>query len=175
MKGSAGPHESKHGYRTRQLQNVPVGGADNSISSDHSFDTAKNFAKEAGVPKVSKTFSILSGFMRVVLALLTKTTSIEEVLHAIFWLLHRPEFAPLVHFTDTWPSNEAIWAMLMPLCQGRLGAFHFMKRLIDSLNPAHDNLNAARRDLPRKIFAYDDVAIKAVDRYDLRLHHVIYC
>lgn len=36
--------------RTRQMQNVPVNGKDRSISSDHTFDTAKNFLSEEGMP-----------------------------------------------------------------------------------------------------------------------------
>ena len=66
-RGSAGPDSSIHEYRchllhpsktsltrsigrTRQMQNVPVAGIDRAMSSDHTFDTAKNFLSEEGMP-----------------------------------------------------------------------------------------------------------------------------
>ena len=39
-----------------------------------------------------------------------------------------------------------------------------MKRILDSLNPAHEHLSAAKRALPTKIYSIDNTTEKAVDR-----------
>ena len=60
-KGSGGPNKSKHDCLKQLIQNMPVNGMDRNISSDHTDDTAKNFAKEEGEPKAMKHWAIVTG------------------------------------------------------------------------------------------------------------------
>lgn len=107
---------------------------------DHTFDLAKNFND----PEVKMAFDIVTGVLRLALLVLTKTTSIEEVLHAIEDLVHRNQFGvlfdPRTLYTDTWPANRDVWATHLLDCLGRLGLFHWMKRILDSLRPGHKDI-----------------------------------
>ena len=78
----------RHQYRTRQLQNVPVTGDDRSVSSDHTYQMAKNFRAgtktlpdgvKVKLPKPKMCFDMVSGFLRVIFAILTRTEKMAEV------------------------------------------------------------------------------------------------
>ena len=56
-----------------------------------------------------------TGWLRVVLLLLTRTTAMNERIHALECLAHREGFSPSRRTTDTWPANIATHQVL-PLC-----------------------------------------------------------
>jgi hypothetical protein len=152
--GGAGPTTSRFDYRKRQLQHA-VCGPTTPFSVDHTFDAAKNFREGKQV------WDVVSGWTEPLTCILTRTTKCEEYLHAMEDLAHREGWeAPLV-FTDNWPANkdqiEAIFG-----CQGRLGIFHFMKRIGDTLRQGHSEFNAAMRQLSKTIFAEDESHFEGV-------------
>ena len=78
----------------------------------------------------------------------------QQVLHAIECAAHRDKFAPLVLTTDTWPASHKVYHAQWLSVIGRIGAFQGMKRILDSLHPAHKDLQAARKALSQKVYAH---------------------
>jgi hypothetical protein len=165
--GSGGDGMSRHEANVLYQQSVtttPEGNsgelADEAISADHTFAAAKAFY----VPGQNKLWNVATGFLCVLCSLLVKTTGMNECLHALFWLVHRPGFKPKVVFTDNWPNDDAAWFAHLPFARGRLDVFHFMKRISDTLRPAHSGFQGACRSLSRCIFQYDQNDVSAVER-----------
>jgi len=154
-KGSAGPESSLHEYRTRQIQSVSVIGSDCYISTDHTFQGAKNFA----ISEATAIWNCITGWLRVVILVLCRGTGVRELIHAIECAMHRHKFGPLMHTTDTWPANRTLFETQWVGTIGRLGLFHWMKRILDSLNPGHEKLSAARKALRTRIIAEDQAFI----------------
>jgi hypothetical protein len=50
-------------------------------------------------------------------------------------LIHREGFDPKTLYADTWPAGKDAIEALMPDVKGRLGIFHWMKRISDTLRP----------------------------------------
>ena len=81
--GSAGPSSSRHTYRTRQIQSVAVIGSDTHASVDHTFHTAANFAKQPTMPKAKAVWNGMTGWLRVFILVLVRTTGIREVNYVV--------------------------------------------------------------------------------------------
>ena len=99
-KGGAGPTESRHGYRKRQLQHV-VCGPEMPFSIDHTFDAAKNFNEG------NQVWNAVSGWTEPITTVLTRTTKVEEYIHAMEDLVHREGWEAPLMYADNWPVNKA--------------------------------------------------------------------
>jgi len=152
--GGAGTRESIHGYRKRQLQGV-VCDANTPVSIDHTYSAAKNF--DCG----RMVFNAVTGFTVPLLCLLVDGGGIEEYIHALEDLAHRPGWAAPVVYSDNWPSNRVQLEAILG-CPGKLGIFHFMKRISDTLRPSHPDYNAATRALSQCIFSWREVDVVGV-------------
>ena len=163
--GSAGTTESRNMYRTRQMQSVEV--EDESVSTDHTHDAAKNCCKVKGQPDITKVWNCVSAKIIAACSLYVKSTSKTELIHAIEELLHRQKFRPNRNFTDTWPSDRFMWESLWPFCEGRLDIFHWMKRILDTLHHQHADFHVAQMALRNCIF-YDNADDVRLVEEDLR-------
>ena len=167
--GSGDDDMSRHESNVRRMQSVstsvdegPSGIHDATFSSDHTFHTAQAFSIPGSGQ--NKVWNAATGFLKVLCVLLVSETSSAEFAHAAFWLAHRPQFKPLVIFTDNWPNDDTMWFTLLPHTRGRLDVFHFMKRISDALRPTHDKFHTAMAGLSRCIFQYDEDDVAAVKR-----------
>jgi hypothetical protein len=69
-------------------------------------------------------------------AVLVPSTKISDAAHFIEQMARRPGFNLRVLYTDTWPSNNQFWfGIFGASLLGRLGLFHFLKRLLEFLDP----------------------------------------
>jgi hypothetical protein len=57
-------------------------------------------------------------------------------------------------YSDTWPNKDDFWAKLLPDAEGRLGLFHFQKRIISTLRKNHIDCMDAITDLLACIYQY---------------------
>ena len=152
---------SRHVFRTRQIQSVTT---DTACSTDHTHDAAKNFDVGKGAPKATKVWNCVTGNLLVACMLLTKDTSSTEFIHAAEELAHREGWHPMVHYTDTWPSQKKMWACLWIECIGRLGVFHWMKRMADHMRKHHEKFGLCMRELSCTVFSFDEDTVNAVER-----------
>jgi hypothetical protein len=152
---------SRHAYRTRQLQGVEADGG--CASSDHTFRAARNFRVRDSKRKPKAVWDVATGLLSVACLILVATTRACEWVHAAEELAHRPGWRPNVHYTDTWPSQETLWSLLWPFARGRLGIFHWMKRLTKTLRPEHRDFGKAIRRLSEVAFQCDDSCIYDVE------------
>jgi len=164
--GSGGNEMSRHEAAVRAMQGFSTtlpnetGIGDECISSDHTFATAAAF----NIAGKNKVWNLVTGWLIPLVCLLVKSTSTIDLLHAAECLAHRRNFAPKVHFTDTWPVDEGLWYTLMPFTLGRLDIFHFMKRISSTLRATHERYGAALFALSCCIFQYNEDDIANVKR-----------
>ena len=57
-------------------------------------------------------------------------------------------------YSDTWPSKNTFWSILCPGIEGRLGLFHFEKRIISTLRKKHVDSYDAITDLLSSLYTY---------------------
>ena len=139
--GSGGDEMSRHEADVRAMQSVgttqpnETGIGDQCVSSDHTYATAAAFC----IPGKLKVWNLVTGWLIPLICILVASTASLENLHAIECLAHRKNFAPKVHFTDTWPLDRDLWYALLLFTLGRLDIFHFMKRLSSTLRSAPES------------------------------------
>jgi hypothetical protein len=68
---------------------------------------------------------------------IVKSTAVSQVSHMLQAIIDkRPTFRPWIIYTDTWPCSGEFWMNIFGLLLiGRLGLFHLMKKILDTLNP----------------------------------------
>ncbi len=70
-------------------------------------------------------------------AVLDHTTKTKDFAHAAQQLMKRPGFNPKAMYSDTWPSKDDFWNEMCPGVEGRLGLFHYQKRIISTMRKDH--------------------------------------
>jgi len=70
-------------------------------------------------------------------------------------LIQRPLFTPQAMYSDTWPNKKEYWEGLIPNVKGRLGLFHFEKRILSTLQKKHVDFHDAVSDLLRALYEYE--------------------
>jgi hypothetical protein len=69
----------------------------------------------------------------------------------------RPTFRPRIIYTDTWPNSREFWTNVFGLLLvGRLGLFHLMKRILDTLNSRCALYWQALVEFKSSIYRYND-------------------
>jgi len=144
--GSAGATESQYMYRTREMQSVVVDGI--SVSNDHTYDGAKNCNDK----DVKMTWNCASSELVAACSIYCETDGKVDFIHAVEELLHRPGWKPSRNFTDTFPNDKDFWDFIWPFCEGRLGIFHWMKRIFSTLHHTHKDYHRAQAALSACIY-----------------------
>jgi len=131
---------------TREIQGVKCDGI---FAQDHTFEPIKNYLKGVGAKAVwdaaTQTGEIAS-------AVLVPSTKTEDFAHAAQSLMKRSQFNPQVMYSDTWPNKSEYWQALG--VEGRLGLFHYQKRIVSTLRKTHVDYFQAITDLLAAIYAY---------------------
>ena len=107
----AGGGRSINEALTQEMQSI---GCDSCLSSDHTYDTGRNFLAEKGGEKPTRQWNAARGKDIAILStVMTRGESRAELLHAKEKLAHRPNFDPKYWWTDTWPGDRcdfrSIW------------------------------------------------------------------
>jgi len=116
---------SDYDRHTREIQSVSCTGG--IFAQDHTFEAIKNYQKRTGA---KAAWTVGTGTGEIAAVALVPSTKTEDFAHAAKQLLDRPTFKPFVMYSDTWPSKNTFWSILCPGIEGRLGLFHFEKRII---------------------------------------------
>jgi len=132
---------------TREMQGVNCDGG--IFAQDHTFEPIKNYLKGVGA-KAAWDAATQTG--EIASAVLVPSTKTMHFAHAAQSLLRRPHFKPKVMYSDTWPNKEEYWEPLG--VEGRLGLFHYQKRIISTLRKNHVDYFDAITDLLAALYAY---------------------
>jgi len=139
---------SDHDRHIREIQSV---GTNSICCQDHTFQVVKNYMKGLGAKAV---WDAATGTGEIASAVLVPSTKTEDFAHAAQQLMRRPHFDPKVKYSDTWPNKKEFWQCISPGIEGRLGLFHFQKRIVSTLRKKHIDYNVAVTDLLASLYAY---------------------
>ena len=132
---------------TREIQDVKVEGG--IFAQDHTFEPIKNYRKDLGA---KAAWDVATQTGEIATVVLVKSTKTEDFSHAAQQLLKREHFNPQVMYSDTWPNKKEFWNQLG--VEGRLGLFHYQKRIISTLKKTHIDYFDAITDLLAALYAY---------------------
>ena len=141
---------------TREIQAVKCS---TSFAQDHTYQVVKNYPKRI---QAEALFDCCNEHGEVLLAVLVKSTETKHFSHAATQLAKRPGFRPSIMYSDTFPHKKGYWEELLGKgkegnnVQGRLGLFHFIRRITKTMRPSHIDYGDAMRDLLDCLYEYDD-------------------
>ena len=144
---------SDHDRNTFEIQGVKC---DRGIfAQDHTFEVIKNYQnnKRLGA-KAAWTVGTSTG--EVAAVVLVPSTKTKHFSHAARMLMSRECFTPTVMYSDTWPHKIDYWNKLVKGgIEGRLGLFHYEKRMLRTLRKKHIDYHEAVGSLLAAIYSYD--------------------
>ena len=143
---------SDHDRNTLEIQSVKCDRG--IIAQDHTFEVCKNYQRRLGAKAL---WDVATSTGEIACAVLVPSTKARDFAHAARALLSRKSFAPVVMYTDTWPHLESFWHdMSAGRIEGRLGLFHYEKRILGTLKKKHvDHLDAVA-DLLSALYSYHE-------------------
>jgi hypothetical protein len=134
---------------TREMQSVSC---ENGIfCQDHTFQAVRNYRKSLGAVAI---WDVATSTGEIAAAVLVPSTKTKTFSHAAKQLSRRASFTPQAMYSDTWPNKDKYWESLFPNLQGRLGLFHFEKRIISTLKKQHIDYLRAINDLLMCLYEY---------------------
>jgi len=134
---------------TREIQGVQCDGM---FAQDHTFSVVKNYQKQLGAKAV---WDVATNTGEIATAVCVPTTQTIHFSHAARMLMDRPGFNPRAMYSDTWPHKKECWEQLVPGIKGRLGLFHFEKRILSTLRKKHIDFHDALADLLNALYEYE--------------------
>lgn len=139
---------SDNNRNTREIQSVKCNGI---FAQDHTFEVIKNYQKRLGA---KAAWDVATETGEIASAVLVSSSKTEDFAHAAQQLMKRPTFNPKVMYSDTWPNKKEYWYHVCPGLEGRLGLFHYQKRIISTLRKKHVDYFDAVTDLLAALYAY---------------------
>jgi hypothetical protein len=142
-----------HRYE-RELQSVGRDGVDRTVVIDWTFAVLKNYVLDGA----KACFTMKIGTGETAALAIVSSTSVSQIAHLLQEIiLKRPNFRPDYIYTDTWPSSERFWKNTFGwLLLGRLGLFHIMHRILDTLNSTSAEYWKALVALKAVFYRYND-------------------
>ena len=116
------------------------------FAQDHTFEAIKNHQKRLGVGGKA-VWDVATHAGEIATAVLVPSTQTRHFAHAAKQLLSRTWFSPTIMYSDTWPHKKEFWEALVPALEGRLGLFHYEKRILRTLRKSHIDFYKATTDL----------------------------
>ena len=144
---------SDHDRHTREIQGVKCNAI---FAQDHTHQVAKNYVrkKELGVEAL---WDVATETGEIACAVLVPSTKTSDFSHAAKQLSLRESFNPKAMYSDTWPCKSDYWALLLGHeVKGRLGLFHFIKRISGTLRKKHLDYNKSVAALLHCLYYYND-------------------
>ena len=143
---------SDHDRNTREIQSVKCNHG--IMAQDHTFEVVKNYQKRLGAKAL---WDVATSTGEIACAVLVESTKAKHFSHAARALLSRQCFTPDIMYTDTWPDLESFWHDLSGgTIEGRLGLFHYEKRMIGTMKKKHVDHAAAVADLLSALYSYHE-------------------
>jgi len=125
---------SDHDRHTREIQGV---GCRLSCAEDHTHEVTKNCYGRSRIGATA-LWDIGTDTGEIASAVLVPTTATADLSHAAIQVTRRPNFNPSAICSDRWPTKEDYWAVLLGKeVTGRLGLFHFIKRILRTIRKRH--------------------------------------
>jgi hypothetical protein len=92
----------------------------------------------------------------IVAIAMVESTAASQYSHLVRQMIKKRNFEqPKAIYTDTWPHNKTFWSAMFKCARGRLGLFHFIKRILDTLNHCCAHYWEALVDLKACIYRYE--------------------
>ena len=123
---------SDHDRHIREIQSVKC--HDGIFAQDHTFQVTKNCLDKLGA---AAAWGVATDTGEIASAVLARSTKTEDFAHAAQQLMRRHGFTPKIKCSDTWPNKKEHWSSIDPGIQGRLGLFHYQKRILSTLRKNH--------------------------------------
>ena len=133
---------SDHDRHAREIQSVTC--EEGVFAQDHTFEVTKNCQPGLGAKAV---WDVAASAGEIATAVCVPTTKTRHFSHAVNLLLLRPKFTPWSMCSDTWPHKKEHWERTIKNIKGRLGLFHFEKRMLHTLRKKHIDFHDAVKDL----------------------------
>jgi hypothetical protein len=136
----------------REIQSVTT---DSVIAIDWTFQICKNYTLGAGA---KACFTMCTETGEIAALGIVNSTACSQVSHMLQEIIaKRPTFRPRIIYTDTWPNSREFWTNVFGLLLvGRLGLFHLMKRILDTLNSRCALYWQALVEFKSSIYRYND-------------------
>ena len=118
--------------REREIQSVRVEIGD-TVALDHTFQTLKNY----NLPGSKALFTMNKGSTKEIVALvIVPSTSTKDISHLLTKIIKSQlNFKPSVLYTDTCPASQDLYlSILGKTTTMRLGLFHLMHRIVDTMD-----------------------------------------
>jgi hypothetical protein len=144
-------HVSDNERHTREIQSVKCNSDTGIIAQDHTFSIVKNYPATLGA---TACWDVATSTGEIACAVLVPTTKTIHLSHAAMQLAKRDGFSPKALYSDTWPNKKEYWESLFPGIEGRLGLFHYEKRIISTLRKKHIDYMDALTDLLSALYVY---------------------
>jgi len=133
---------SEHNRHAREIQSVKCTGV---FAQDHTFEVCKNCQKGLGA---KAAWDVATSTGEIATAACAPSTKTIHFSHAVRSLSRREGFKPKVMCSDTWPNEEGFWKRIFGSdFEGRLGLFHFERRMLSTLRKKHADFLDAVTDL----------------------------
>jgi len=144
---------SDHDRHTREIQGVQCSRI---FSQDHTHEVTKNYISKKRLG-VEGLWDVATETGEIACAVLVPSTKTSDFSHAAKQLAIRPHFKPQAMYSDTWPCKSDYWSLLLgQQVKGRLGLFHFIKRITGTLRKKHVDYNKSIADLLDCLYYYND-------------------
>jgi len=137
----------------RELQAVNVGETD-ILAFDHTFAALKCYGN---LPNAKAIFTGMKGNTKEVVSLgIVPSTSLSDAAHLLQKSFSaRQKFLPAVVYTDTCPHGKDFWeALFGPRVETKLGLFHFIHRIVDTMDNKSELFWDAMVKLKSAIYTY---------------------
>ena len=145
----------------REIQSV---GCKVGYAEDHTFEAVKNWRLRSSSGGAC-IWDVATETGEIACFVITPSSKQEHYAHAAEALVRRPNFNPKGKWSDICPKGAAFFSMLHGEgFQQRLGMFHFIARIVDTLDPLHPDYYHAIRDLEACVWEVDQSTEAAVKR-----------
>ena len=146
---------------SRELQSVMVEDGEN-IAIDWTFQTIKNYKN---LPNAKAVFTGNKASTREIFTLaIVPSTAHKDIAHCMMEAKKKREkFNPAILYTDTCPSGLPFWRTILGAgLVMRLGLFHLLHRIVDTLNKRCETYWDAMVKLQRCVYTYQSGPYEAL-------------
>ena len=138
----------------RHIREIQAVKCERTFAQDHTHEVVKNYQKKIGAFAL---WDVATETGEIACAVLVKSTKTTEFAHAAEQLARRTGFNPKATYSDTWPHKKEFWDCLFGAkMEGRLGLFHFLKRMTSTMRQNHVDHQCALFDLLECVYTYHE-------------------